>query len=89
LEFILVAIEIEQVNSIILSLPIATTMGTILKEKSVANPEDIEGPMSTHPRQVAEEECGLPKVDAKTPLELIIDRNMLGAKIIVSGLTMS
>jgi hypothetical protein len=64
-------------------------MGTILTEENVVNPEDIEGPLSTHPRHVAEEECALPKVDAKTPLELFIDRDILEAKIIVSGLTMS
>jgi hypothetical protein len=45
--------------------------------------------MSTLPHQVAEEECGAKKVSGKNPRELLMGRDQVEAKIIVSGLTTS
>jgi len=51
--------------------------------------EDVEGQMSTLPRQVAEVECGAKKVACKTPIVVGMGRDQVEAKIIVFGLAMS
>jgi hypothetical protein len=64
-------------------------MGTIRFEKMFIIVEDVEGQMSTLPRQVAEVECGAKKVACKTPVVLGMSRDQVEAKITVFGLAMS
>jgi hypothetical protein len=88
IEVIFIMLRIVQVNPILLSLPAAVRIATILNQKIVINPKHIEATMSAHPPHVAEVECGAEIVDPKVPLELSTDRDQLEAKIIVFGLAM-